>query len=546
MATIAEIASGDENFQILVAALGFIDSELDAGLVDTLSDPLQDLTVFAPTDAAFGALAADLGFDGDASDEDAVTTFLVGLGAETLATVVSYHVSAGAKTAADIAGLDTIETLGGETIVPALPRLIDNEPDLLDPAVSTADLAADNGIIHVIDRVLLPIDLPDNDVPTLAGTLVAVSGDDGPDTDPGDFDLLIAALGAAGLVEALDDPAADFTAFAPTDAAFAGLAGALGFDGDATDEAGALGFALDALTLLSRGGDPIPLLTDVLLYHVAPESLISEQVLGATEIPTLLGAPIGVSGTFLVDGDPDLPNPGIVDVDIQTANGIAHVIDGVLIPVDLLPSAGADDVDFIVAGDEDDTIDTGADRDFVDGNGGDDEIDGGGQLDVLLGGEGDDDIDGGAFRDFISGDEGNDTLDGGNGRDTIKGSHGADEIDGGAKGDILRGGGGDDSIEGGAGDDVVFGGKGDDDLEGGAGDDRFVFRGSVGDDVIDDFGAGDLIDLTGFAFPAVVGVKEDLVEDVLEDGILVLATGTVTFANIDDDDFSITAEQFVL
>ena len=70
MATIASIAAGDDRFNILVAALGVIDSNIEGSdLLGTLGDADQALTVFAPTDAAFGQLAVDFGFAGDPADE---------------------------------------------------------------------------------------------------------------------------------------------------------------------------------------------------------------------------------------------------------------------------------------------------------------------------------------------------------------------------------------------------------------------------------------------------------------------------------------------
>jgi uncharacterized surface protein with fasciclin (FAS1) repeats len=97
MPTIAAIAAGDARFNVLVNALDYVDSQLPGtNLLPTLSDATVDLTVFAPTDAAFARLAADLGYTGAADDEAGVTGFLVGaLSAETIRDVILYHVSAG-------------------------------------------------------------------------------------------------------------------------------------------------------------------------------------------------------------------------------------------------------------------------------------------------------------------------------------------------------------------------------------------------------------------------------------------------------------------
>lgn len=532
MPTIAEIAAATPDLSILVAALGALDDAAgpdDLPLLPTLSDAGQDLTVFAPTNAAFGQLAVDLGFEGDPEDEDAVAGFVVGLGVDLVRTVVLYHVSAGAKTAADIAAADEIATLAGPTIDPALPRLIDLEPDLIDPAVTTPDIAADNGVVHLIDRVLLPADLEGNDVPTLLGTVAASD----------DFDILAAAVDLAGIGAALDDEGSDLTVFAPVDAAFADLAAALGYTGDAEDEAAVAGFVVEALTLLGRG-DGIGLLTDVLTYHVAPVSLTSAQVLTGDPIPTLLGLDLGVDGTgpALVDAEPDLPNPGFVALDIQAAGGIAHAIDGVLIPADLLVSDGADDVDFQVLGDAGDVVALGADADFADGNGGADLLRGQRGDDVLLGGFGDDTLGGGKDADLILGEEDDDLLLGGKGRDTLQGGHGDDEIKGGRLRDILKGNGGDDVLVGGGGRDKLIGGRLDDTLTGGSGADTFVMRALPGDDEITDFAPSeDVLDLRGLGFADLDAVLDAAEED--RAGITIdLGVGSVTLLGLDEDDLA--------
>lgn len=548
MATIAEIAVDNEDLEILVAALGFIDDTLGSDLIGTISDADQDLTVFAPTDAAFGQLAVDLGFEGDPADEDAVAGFLTSLQADDeatanlLNTIVTYHISAGGKTADEIAELDTVETLSDEaTITPALPRLIDNEPDIIDPAVTTANVTADNGVVHLIDRVLLPLDLDGNDVPTLLGTVAALNGEAGLDDNPGDFDILAAAVGAADIGAVLDDEDSDLTVFAPTDAAFADLAAALGYDGDATDEEAVLGFVLESLTLLSGGTNPIPLLTNILTYHVGTESLIAAQVLTGDPIETALaGATIQPNGTTLEDGDPDLPDPTIVLTDVQAAGGVAHVIDGVLIPVDVLASDGADAVDFRVLGDEDDSIATGSDADLVDGNGGDDELRLGAGNDIGLGGVGEDEIRGGSGNDVIRGGEQADDLIGNQGRDTINGGHGDDDIAGGRGSDRLIGKGGEDDISGGAGNDRIFGDRADDDLTGGGGNDRFIFRNQVDDDTVTDFTSGeDVLVFRDLGFDNIGDVRDasdvvdgDLVIDLGDAGSVTLE-GVTALANGD-------------
>ncbi len=508
--SIADIAAGDANFSILVAALSYVDGALGAGLVDTLGAAETDVTVFAPTNAAFGQLAADLGFTGDTADTTAVTTFIVGaLPAETLRDVLLYHVSGGTQTAADIGAAGSVTTLQGGTIGNNGAMLIDQEPDLMDPTLVSTDIDASNGIVHVIDRVLLPIDIPGNEpeptpepLSTISGIVAASGGTfDGDNTD---FDMLLNALQAANLVDALDDETVSLTAFAPTDAAFIATAKALGFEGD--DETGAFGYIVEALSLLNAG-DPIPLLSTILTTHVSPSALSSGDVLSATSISTLSGVNLGVDGASLVDADPDLPNAGIVATDIAASNGVVHVIDGVLLPADILQSDGTNDVDFIIASNDANHISTGRDNDFVDGNGGNDQISTG---------------------------DGNDVVFGGTGNDKIFGERGDDMIFGGDGNDRLYGGAGNDEITGGAGHDVIYSGWGRD---------IFVYEQGDGHDHFADFIDGrDKIDLSDYGFASFqevkdlthIGWKSSQIE--LGDGDAIHVRG-MNKMNIDESDF---------
>lgn len=476
--TIAGLATATPDLSILLQLSVAVDQAVpDAGLVDALSGDTP-LTVFAPVNSAFVTLAGDLGYGGAADDLDAVADFLLAtVGAETLNQVIRYHVLAGAQSAADIAGQTSLTTLQGASIGTELPVLTDNEPDLLDPSLLTTDILASNGVVHLIDRVLLPIDLPGNDVPTITG-IVAASGP-GFDDNGSDFDILLTAVQTAGLAGALDDPAADLTVFAPTDDAFVGLATTLGYDG--TSEDGAWSYLVDALTLLGKGGDPVPLLTDILTYHVAPQSLQSSQVLSSTEIPTLLGASLGVDGTTLVDADPSVPDPSITAVDIVASNGIVHVLDGVLLPADLPEPGGK--TTFEIDDDAGGVAVLGRGNDWFMGKGGHDKVIGRSGDDVVLGGD---------DRDLLFGNRGDDTLDGGAGRDLVSGGNGSDLVAGGAD---------DDRLYGGSGNDTLIGGTGDDVMRGGSGADLFVFAPDEGHDVVAGFSlAHDRIDLSAYGF----------------------------------------------
>lgn len=141
-----------------------------------------------------------------------------------------------------------------------------------------------------------------------------------------DFELLVAALDAAGLVDAVADPNASLTVFAPTDAAFVALAQDLGYPG--SDEAGALGFLVGALGLET--------ITDVLLYHVAAGEIGATQLIRARSVTPLFdeAGPIRVQGVNLRDAARSLQDPRFkVPAQINASNGIIHPIDRVLVPL---------------------------------------------------------------------------------------------------------------------------------------------------------------------------------------------------------------------
>lgn len=308
--------------------------------------------------------------------------------------------------------------------------------------------------------------------------VVALSGAPGTtDNNGADFDILRDAVIAAGLAEALSDPNEQYTVFAPTDAAFIGLAQTLGYSG--TDEAGAFAHIVDALTLLG-GGDPIPLLQTVLTYHVVQGEFFLADVAGLGDgamIPTLQGGNVTVdlSAPGLGDLDPGVPDPNLIGFDVDVSNGVVHVLDGVLLPLAVSSILSQPGTDFIIGDGGRDFYRTGRGNDFVDGNGGKDVIHTGSGDDVAIGGAG------------------NDKIFGGSGQD------------------ILLGGSGRDKIFGGSGDDMITGGSGNDWMKGGGGSDTFIFAEGSGHDKIMRFQDGkDKIDLSGYGI-------EDFSE--IEDGI---------------------------
>lgn len=337
--------SNGGDFDILRTAVDAV------GLDGALANLSASLTVFAPTDAAFLALARSFGFTGS-SEQGAVTAILgaldsldgaAGDGTGLLADILRYHVAPERLSRAQADAAGPIQTLlAGATIEVAGGRVIDADqggPDARFVPGGT-DILAVNGAVQAIDRVLLPVelDLPPPAPPTIADRILATGN--GFDANRGDFDILKAALNAAGLTAALDDPHASLTLFAPTDAAFLLLARNLGYRG--SSEAGAFDAIVDALTDLSPGGDPIPLLTEILTYHVATGELTAQDIARTTSITTLSGESISPFGLRLIDGDPTLPDAFVIGAlaDREASNGLIQTVNRVLLPLDVAESAG--------------------------------------------------------------------------------------------------------------------------------------------------------------------------------------------------------------
>jgi len=287
---IVAVASANADFSILVQAV------TKAGLVAALRDPAQK-TVFAPTNAAFGALLTELG-----------ATSLDDLTADQLKPILLYHVlgtkiESAAATAAATANTK-VTSLGGK-----IQLSLNGSTIRLDNRASVviADVQASNGVIHALDKVILP------SIADIATTTPAVSS-------------LVAALTLAdtgtpspGLVAALDnDAAAKVTVFAPTDGAFTALVNAL----KGTDNGAATG--ISALT--SFRPDQV---TPVLTYHVAPMQYLSTAVPTAATAIATLGGSVTVQRTgqaVTVDG------VSVVTANLLASNGVIHVIGSVLLP----------------------------------------------------------------------------------------------------------------------------------------------------------------------------------------------------------------------
>jgi transforming growth factor-beta-induced protein len=291
--TIVDIAQADGNFSTLVAALDA------AGLVDTLQGE-GPFTVFAPTDAAFAKLPAGT-----------VETLLGDI--PTLSNILLYHVASGKLMAAEVAGMESLPMLSGQD---AKISVDGNIVKINDAQIVTTDIEASNGVIHVIDSVILPSEESpqagaDSGMAEM-GSIVDIAAANE------NFSTLVTALQAAGLVETLqgDGP---FTVFAPTNDAFA---------------------ALPAEALDSLLADP-EALTNVLLYHVVPAKAMAADVVNLPYADTALGQPV----LFKMDGDQVMVNDAAVTTaDLEASNGVIHVIDKVLLPptMDIVDTAVAD------------------------------------------------------------------------------------------------------------------------------------------------------------------------------------------------------------
>lgn len=282
---IVEVASEADSFPTLLAALEA------AGLVDALSDASASLTVFAPTEEAFAALP-DGALDALLADPDA------------LAKVLTYHVigsEVSVSAALDVAPT-TVETLQGSDV--ALTVRADDYLYVNMAKVVDYDIEASNGVIHVVDSVILPPDLTPS---TLTIAEIAVA-------DEENFSTLVTALTEANLVATLSDPDANFTVFAPTNDAF----DALGQDG--------VPYLLDNPEILES----------TLLYHVLAAKVTSIDAIAAagTEVTMANGEEASIE--FSQDGRGLLiNNANIIITDIVASNGIIHVIDAVLGTEDL-------------------------------------------------------------------------------------------------------------------------------------------------------------------------------------------------------------------
>jgi transforming growth factor-beta-induced protein len=291
LGNLAEVAQAN-GYSSLVAAIE------KAGVGSTLTAPGAGLTVLAPSNAAFTTLAGQLGFADSAA-------MLAALSAADLARILQYHLLPGQKLAADLqTGPATQATAYSFSGAPATlsvsvaDGVAIRDAVLASARVTTADISANNGVLHAIDKVLVP-----------PGVLNIVQM---AQANPGAFSSLTNAVVATGLAANLSGPG-PLTVFAPTNTAFAA----------------------------APGGLTTAQLTSVLTYHVLSGQVLSTGIPFGTPVPTLdtttlAGATVAAQ-TITINADLSITDTTAVParitaVDVRASNGVIHVIDKVLLP----------------------------------------------------------------------------------------------------------------------------------------------------------------------------------------------------------------------
>ncbi|SFN05363.1 fasciclin domain-containing protein [Variovorax sp. OV329] len=277
---VVDLAASKPELSIFVEAVGA------AGLTATLKGS-GPFTVFAPNNDAFVALLGELGTTKDALFADKAT----------LTAVLKFHVLDKLVARANIPSGKAIEPISGGFF--KIDKVGDayNTQDGRNRAghVVATDSFALNGVLHVVDRVLLPANK--DIVQTAQGTP--------------SLSILVAAVAAAGLVDTLKG-SGPFTVFAPTNDAFAALLTELGV----TQEA-----------LLADKA----MLTKVLTYHVVPSRVLKAEIPFDTSIATVQGSAIRINSNFQITDQRNRVS-NITGADVFATNGVVHVIGKVLLP----------------------------------------------------------------------------------------------------------------------------------------------------------------------------------------------------------------------
>jgi transforming growth factor-beta-induced protein len=273
---------GEKNVVEVAAAAGqftiLIEAAQKAGLAEYLSNT-DGITVFAPTDAAFKSLLTDLG-----------AKSLNDIPVADLTNILLYHVIGSKAMSTDLKSgyFPTLSKSAGNSI--SMYISVEGGVSInKNTKVTTADIVAKNGVIHVVDKVILP--------PSVVNIAL----------DNSNFSILVQAVVKAGLVDALSGKG-PFTVFAPTNAAFTALFAQLGISG------------INDLTAQQ--------LTPILTYHVVAGNVLS-SALSNGKVPTLNA---GKSLTVNLTGGVKINESEVVAANIQGSNGVVHVINKVLLP----------------------------------------------------------------------------------------------------------------------------------------------------------------------------------------------------------------------
>ncbi|MCH7228408.1 CIA30 family protein [Haloferula sp. A504] len=270
---LVETALADGRFSILAKALTAAD------FVDFLQAD-GEFTVFAPTDEAFKALP-----------KGTLETLLKPGNREKLQAILKYHVLKGSTDLASALSAGEAESILGEPLAVGFSK---GRVRVNDAAVVDADVRCSNGIIHVIDSVLLPPE-PANDIASVAKRA-------------GNFTTLLAAIEAAGLTGALSGEG-PLTVFAPTDEAFKAL------------PKGTVESLLEP--------DNRERLTEILTLHATKGKVSAGDALNAGKAKALSGESLNFG---IVDGRFEVNGVTILKTDIKCDNGVIHVLDAVLLP----------------------------------------------------------------------------------------------------------------------------------------------------------------------------------------------------------------------
>ncbi|MEC8653291.1 MAG: fasciclin domain-containing protein, partial [Planctomycetota bacterium] len=271
--TIVEVAAKAGKFNTLLAAAKA------AGLAETLSGK-GPFTVFAPTDDAFAKLG-----------KATIADLLKPENKDQLVGILTYHVVAGKVPAAKVVGMKSAKTVQGSD----LPIVVkDGKVTVAGASVVATDVMASNGVIHVIDSVMLP---PQPNLVEVAAKA-------------GSFNTLLAAAKAAGLADTLAN-GGPFTIFAPTDEAFAKV-------------------GKDTIAMLLKPENKAKLQA-ILKHHVVAGKVMSGTAVKLSEAATLNGTKLGLK----YDAKAKKLHVGagtVVAADVEAKNGVIHVVDTVLLP----------------------------------------------------------------------------------------------------------------------------------------------------------------------------------------------------------------------